>query len=573
MESNQQETSQTSYSLYNSFLINFINKEFLSNLINVSLYQAELERDIIKFIKKFLFSLRKDIKNTNDLNIPVNHFIGLINTSEKILSLKEDFNSVINYDNILNHFSKLDSSVLITVKNIQNERIVDNTIFKKKLDEVIQVIQIYNKINEVATPVLLQLGSLINEALQGGSTPTVWVKNFTDIISSSHSNLSSLKELSKEETVSDFMSLGDSSSTTPIISELMTFLSTSFKRYSTGYPIIDENAGGIESGSVTIISGPSNHAKSIFMINIMKNIVEQNRWDENDAVLLVSLEDDKFKVLSRALSIFGNYNNKVIKEGYIRTGELNHKNPNLYSSISQFWKNKLDESIISITKNKCKLLIKHCTANSFSMNDVNSFIERRKTEGINVKLVAVDYLDLMQSSFSRYSSTTDDYQLHGDIVLNMRDTAKNKGIPIITISQNNRGSEENRVQSNNSIGGSIKKIRYSDLVVMINQDSTKDLLNPQVMNDINGQSIININNVNAREAIPFEVTITKNKNGDRDVRKYHIFSKKNLRIYEDALTFVNESNHCDRKSNKMNEDLKNLEFTNINDQELGFDLI
>ncbi|MEO5348920.1 MAG: DnaB helicase C-terminal domain-containing protein [Magnetococcus sp. YQC-3] len=571
----------SAYDLYNSFLVNFINVEFLSNLINVLLYQSNLnvinssEGEVSTFIKKFLVRLRKDLTNSHNLNLPVLQCRDLINTCEKILTIKNDFSSmVINYDNIFNHFSKLNNSTTTVLKNIQENRITETLEFRKKLDDILKAIQTYNKLIEVALPGLLQLGTLMEESNQGGTSPTEWLKNYTDVLHKGYSTLSSLKELSKDETLTDYMIFSDKNSVGPIVKDLMTFLGNSFKRYLTGYPVIDDSAGGIESSSVTIISGPSNHAKSIFMINIVKNILQLNEWKENDAILFVTLEDDKFKLLSRAMSIFGNINNKMVKDSYERTGTLENKNINHRINLDKFWNNKLNESIITITKNSCNLIIKHSVENSFSMNDVNIFIDKMKLEGKNIKFVAIDYIDVMQSSFSRYSSTTDDYQLHGDIVLNMRDTAKSKGVPILTISQNNRSSEDEKFQSNKNMGGSIKKIRYADLIIMINQDTKIDILDPQVLNDVNGTNLININTVNAKkEGVPFQVTITKNKNGDRDVVKWHIFSKVNLRIYHDAAIYNSELKHCEKISKMMNDELNNLEFVGSDDEQVSFDHI
>ena len=56
--------------------------------------------------------------------------------------------------------------------------------------------------------------------------------------------------------------------------------------------------------------------------------------------------------------------------------------------------------------------------------------------------------------------STEDYFSHGEIVKEMRSAARNYGIPILTITQNNRMAENFQADMNNNlIGDSIKKIR------------------------------------------------------------------------------------------------------------------
>lgn len=570
----EEKTTQTvsSYDLYNSFLVNFVNVEFLSKLIDVSLYPSDLtnssgnEQEVIKFVRKFLWDLRKDIKKSNNLDIAPQKYNNLIMTCEKILDLKEDNSSIlVNYDNVFSHFTKLDTNTKKVIQKVQQSRIFDAKVFRKRLDEIIKTIQSYNKMNEVAKPSMLQFGTLMAESFQGGTDVTVWNANYLDILHKAYSNLSALKELSKEDSLTDYMVFDDENSVDSIVDELMDFLSTNFKRYKTGYEIIDGPAGNgtIESGSVSIISGPSNHAKSIFMINIMKGVIEQNEWDENDAVLMVTLEDDKFKLLSRVDSIFGNYNASGVKDGYEKTSIITKNNPELSCHVKSFWKEHFKDSIIETTKNKCKLFLKHSTENSFSMADVNTFIDKLQMDGTNVKFVAIDYIDVMNASYSKYTSTNDDYNLHGDIVHNMREVAKARGIPILTITQDNRGSEDRDVSTYSDIGGSIKKVRYCDLLIQIQQADKLDLNDAQFSADINLSNLTNKDTDEMQDdVIPFRVTITKNKNGDRGMMKYHAFSKTNIRIYENALDYLQSVNKCRKRSKDMADKLDSLEFSN-----------
>jgi hypothetical protein len=173
----------------------------------------------------------------------------------------------------------------------------------------------------------------------------------------------------------------------------------------------------------------------------------------------------------------------------------------------------------------------------------------------------------MNASYSKYTSTHDDYNLHGDIVHNMRECAKSRGIPILTITQNNRGSEDRDVASNNDVGGSIKKVRYCDLLIQIKQDDQIGINDPQLALDVgmaaltNNKAPISIE----QDVIPFKVTITKNKNGNRGASKYHMFSKTNIKIYQEAVLYHKDLVSCVKRSKDMVDKLEALEFSNSED--------
>ncbi len=172
----------------------------------------------------------------------------------------------------------------------------------------------------------------------------------------------------------------------------------------------------------------------------------------------------------------------------------------------------------------------------------------------------------MQADHSSFKSGgIDDFQLHGQITHEMRGVAKGTGIPILTISQNTRGSDDaSQIQTNNNMGGSIKKIRYADTIIMIRQDPNIDIQNQSFMRDVGMSNIQNskVPMSMAKNTGAFEVSITKNKNGDRGNMMYHIFSKDNLRIYSDAVVYLQDMKQCQKKSDDMKRKLDSLEFSN-----------
>jgi len=148
----------------------------------------------------------------------------------------------------------------------------------------------------------------------------------------------------------------------------------------------------------------------------------------------------------------------------------------------------------------------------------------------------------------------------------MRDCAKNRGIPILTITQDNRGSEDRTIATFSDVGGSIKKVRYCDLLINIKQRDNIGVLDPQVSADINISSLTNqkMPIIIENDVIPFEVTITKNKNGNRGMSRFHMFCKTNLKIYSDASHYINDLKKCATRSKEMADKLELIEISNSN---------
>lgn len=141
------------------------------------------------------------------------------------------------------------------------------------------------------------------------------------------------------------------------------------------------------------------------------------------------------------------------------------------------------------------------------------------------------------------------------IIQEMRQASRRYGIPIVTITQNNRMAENFSMEMNNNlIGDSIKKIRYSDTIVMIRQREDLDIFSEDVAKDVNIDSTITIDDATSdflKYIIPFEAKITKAKDGDKGVRRFHIFNKKNLRICQDIDELIADHKNCLSKSNDL----------------------
>ncbi len=143
---------------------------------------------------------------------------------------------------------------------------------------------------------------------------------------------------------------------------------------------------------------------------------------------------------------------------------------------------------------------------------------------------------------SRYSNYND-YDAQGAIIQELRLASRVYKMPVISITQNNKASEVPGAEMSNAlIGDSYKKIRYSDYVYMLRMRNELDLLSPQVKGDVcedqnEDLSIMDMSGKYIQTIVPFEVKITKAKEGKKNIVKFHLFAGMNLKIYDSLAAF------------------------------------
>jgi len=172
------------------------------------------------------------------------------------------------------------------------------------------------------------------------------------------------------------------------------------------------------------------------------------------------------------MSIFGNIDTELVRRLFIKISSLfknqintDMNNQSSFSAeVSKILTELINDTIIRVTGKRCRIIIKHCNENTFSPSDATKFIDILKMEGYKVKALFVDYVDVMVPSNSRYSNYND-YDAQGIIIQELRLASRVYSIPVVSITQNTRGSENMSQQMDNSlIGDSYKKVRYSDYV-------------------------------------------------------------------------------------------------------------
>ncbi|MEM4385626.1 MAG: DnaB-like helicase C-terminal domain-containing protein [Candidatus Anstonellales archaeon] len=516
----------------------FTEKKFLMSLLNVSLYTIQ-KSEYVKMIMSFIDDLSKAIRKGIVIpkQIRPESVIVILKIINSVISARLDIHiSSITYNNIrsaVSEYIKSDPIIDSFISDVIMIRIKTDDEYYKEVEHVVTMIRIYNELKNINSS-LRKMEEFITNIESDSITIFDLLVSYRDMIRDLYTNMDKLKTVAAEESLSDFLVISNDHESKDLLKEhFRRFFEVGYHYFKSGYRIIDNNSGGLESSTVHIISGPTNHGKSIFMINVLRNMMLNQGFSDKDCIVYITLEDDIYKLLKRLISIFGNIDISYVKELFSRMSSL-------FSKFGKATDNSIIDNFINVIYNKCfhdiespKLILKHSTENTFSPMDASKFIEGIKSKGYNPKALFIDYIDVMIPSIG--DKVVNDYQIHGIIVHELRVMSRRYRIPIFTITQNRRSSENvNEILDNSLVGDSYKKVRYTDYMYMVRQREDVDIESSIIREDLKGNesNIIGLKD-SLDYLIPFEIKITKSKEGQRNISKFHIFNTRNLRIYDD----------------------------------------
>lgn len=244
----------------------------------------------------------------------------------------------------------------------------------------------------------------------------------------------------------------------------------------TGYEDLDNYTCGWQSTDLNIIAGRPGMGKTTFALCLARFLAEECQIP----IAYFSLEMSSVQLVKRLISGISEVEGKKIKNGQYDQTELKR----IDQGIGRLWDKPfyLDETPgLSIYELRTKV--------------------RRLVKEHGVKVVFIDYLQLMSASTTRYSTRQDEVSL---ISRSLKALAKETGTTILALSQMNRG-----VEAREGLEG--KRPRLSDLRESgaIEQDADMVIFvhRPEVygiIHDDNGKDLRGT----------AEIIIGKNRNGD-----------------------------------------------------------
>ena len=206
---------------------------------------------------------------------------------------------------------------------------------------------------------------------------------------------------------------------------------------STGWPTLDRLLyGGFSRGELNIFAGGSGSGKSLVMMNIALNWLQQGL-----SGVYVSLELSEELCALRTDAMLTNTSTKDIRKD-IDTAELKVK---------------------LVAKKSGQYRVKALPAQS-TVNDIRSYLKELQIQtGIRVDFVMVDYLDLLMPVSAKVSPN-DLFVKDKYVSEELRNLAKELNVLFVTASQLNRSAVEEIEFDHSHISGGISKINTADNV-------------------------------------------------------------------------------------------------------------
>jgi replicative DNA helicase len=178
---------------------------------------------------------------------------------------------------------------------------------------------------------------------------------------------------------------------------------------STGLVDLDKKLAGLQKANLVIVAGRPSMGKSSLAMNIATHVALKH-----GPVAIFSLEMARSEIVQRLLCSYGR-----IDSMKLRTGQLGSKWPDLVKAANHLYKAPIyvdDAAQVTVTdiRAKCRRL-------------------KRKS---GLELVVVDYIQLMQGS-----NRENRQQEIAEISRNLKNLARELDVPVIGVSQLNRGLE------------------------------------------------------------------------------------------------------------------------------------
>lgn len=183
---------------------------------------------------------------------------------------------------------------------------------------------------------------------------------------------------------------------------------------STGFDRLDEMTSGLQKGDLVIVAGRPSMGKTTFAMNLAENALIK----EDLPVLVFSMEMPAESIVMRMISSLG-----MVDQTEVRSGKLNDDSwPKVTSAMSML--------------NESKLLIDDTPA--LSPTEIRARSRRAaRDHGGTLGLILVDYLQLMQVPGQKNR-----VEEISEISRSLKALAKEMSVPVIALSQLNRGLEQ-----------------------------------------------------------------------------------------------------------------------------------
>ena len=204
---------------------------------------------------------------------------------------------------------------------------------------------------------------------------------------------------------------------------------------NTGYTIEGDEIL-LQGGAISVFSAPTNHGKTVFLINTVLNIAQ--RYPDKKFIFF-TYEERANSILQYFLNTYMNIDlntsdkgNRRLLRDYFKTGSTQYiskdKQALFYAKKKEFFKEFIESG---------RILIKYVDYNS---EELTTAIEYVKKETPNLGGVFIDYFQLLKTSgevkkIERINSRQEELK---QICITLKDLAIRTGLPLVLVAQFNR---------------------------------------------------------------------------------------------------------------------------------------
>jgi replicative DNA helicase len=181
----------------------------------------------------------------------------------------------------------------------------------------------------------------------------------------------------------------------------------------TGFKLLDEMTSGMQPGDLIIIAGRPSMGKSTLAVNIAENAA----LGSNKSAAIFSMEMSAESVTLRMISSLGRINQSNLRSGRLQEEDW----PRIDSAMTQL--------------SNAKIFIDETPG--LTPTEIRARARRLKRER-GLDLIVVDYLQLMQVAGTKENRATE----ISEISRSLKALAKELKVPVIALSQLNRGVEQ-----------------------------------------------------------------------------------------------------------------------------------
>jgi DNA primase catalytic core len=263
------------------------------------------------------------------------------------------------------------------------------------------------------------------------------------------------------------------------------------------------NIGGepllLPSGAISILTAPTSHGKTTFLINLALNVANEYK---NKEVYLFSYEEDGDSITTNALNTYldeelnnsNNSNRRLIKE-YFKTGSTQY----IKSQKVDYFKATKDTFFKELIEPK-RLNIHYSNYNSDTLIEAIRYLHKNT----NIGAVFIDYIQLLNLPQGKYKTYSRQEEIK-EICIALKDVAVETGLPIVLGAQFNR-TVINQLQLHPTKIGEAGDIeRIANLILGFWNNNFKPLATEGELNEIS--------NKGATTPDTLYATILKNRGG------------------------------------------------------------